>query len=121
MNNNAMVTSPPEDSNNAAATSSPRDPKDIIRTLALPELSAWYHNLIPVERRVCETFIASLSDQERMEAIRACILVFLLSQGKAVPRDFQLAGALGSLAGRDGIIASGTGSGKTLIMVILHL
>ena len=60
----------------------------------------------------------SLAGHQRHNILLACVLVYLLSSGNAVPRVFQLQAVLGSFAG-DGII--GTGSGKPLIMIILLL
>jgi superfamily II DNA helicase RecQ len=48
-------------------------------------------------------------------------MIFMLSDGKMVPRQPQLVGALATLAGRDSKVILGTRSGKTLIMVLPHL
>jgi replicative superfamily II helicase len=63
----------------------------------------------------------NLSNDQRVEVLRACLLVYKLSNGRAIPREFQLQVVLQSLTSRDCVVSSGTGSGKTLIMIILLL
>ena len=92
----------------------------LIRTMALDDLTALFLELIPADLQPTEDFLRPLLDHETRAVCLACILVFLISRGTVVPRRFQLEAVLGSLAG-DGIIAAGTGSGKTLIMIILLL
>lgn len=53
-----------------------------------------------------------------LDALRACLLVFSVSDGRVVPREFQLTSGLEAFWGKHTIINAGTGSGKTLSMVI---
>jgi hypothetical protein len=66
-------------------------------------------------------FIHSLTTIEQEEVLGACLMIFILSDGKMVPRQPQLVGALATLGGHDSKVILGTGSGKTLIMVLPHL
>ena len=92
-----------------------------ICALRLDDLEKLFLDLILPDLRPPDDFLAPLSVKARRWALLGCILVFLLSHGKIVPRTFQLEAVLGSMENRDGIISSGTGSGKTLIMVMLQL
>ena len=42
----------------------------------------------------------------------------MVTNGKKIPREFQLEAVLALLSGRDSLIDAGTGSGKTLCMVL---
>ncbi|KAG1884571.1 hypothetical protein F4604DRAFT_1508369, partial [Suillus subluteus] len=50
--------------------------------------------------------------------LRACLIVFVLTATAIVPRQFQLEAVLATLNGQDTIITAGTGSGKTLCIII---
>ncbi|KAG1893191.1 uncharacterized protein F5891DRAFT_963388 [Suillus fuscotomentosus] len=53
-----------------------------------------------------------------MDALRACLIVFVLTATIIVPRQFQLEAVLATLNGQDSVITAGTGSGKTLCIII---
>ncbi|KAF9222955.1 hypothetical protein BS17DRAFT_659433, partial [Gyrodon lividus] len=61
------------------------------------------------------------SDQEQVDALRACLIVYLLTSNTIIPRAFQLEASLAILSGRDTLITAGTGSGKTLCLRIRAL
>jgi Lhr-like helicase len=63
----------------------------------------------------------SFSNAIKADLLRACLLVFFLSLGKMVSRDFQLEAIAHSLTGHDELVTAATGSGKTLIMTALSL
>ncbi|KAG2063054.1 hypothetical protein BDR04DRAFT_940703, partial [Suillus decipiens] len=50
--------------------------------------------------------------------LRACLIVYVLTATTIVPRQVQLESALATLNGRDNLITAGTGSGKTLCIII---
>ncbi|KAG1719435.1 uncharacterized protein EDB91DRAFT_1032446, partial [Suillus paluster] len=50
--------------------------------------------------------------------LRACLIIYVLTATVMVPRQFQLKAMLTTLNGRDSIITAGTGSGKTLCIII---
>ncbi len=64
------------------------------------------------------TFMATLSDQDQITAYRACLLVYVASRAKIVPRAGQIQAALCSIHGKDSIVIAPTGWGKTLCIVI---
>ena len=68
--------------------------------------------------RVPWTFVNTLEERDVIDALRACVIIHILSGGKIVPREFQLEMTLSVLHGRDIVIAAGTGSGKTLCIII---
>ncbi|KIK77960.1 hypothetical protein PAXRUDRAFT_114466, partial [Paxillus rubicundulus Ve08.2h10] len=49
---------------------------------------------------------------------QACIIVYVLSSRTIVPHTFQLQASLAILKGHDTITTAGTGSGKTLCLLI---
>ncbi|KAJ7686877.1 hypothetical protein B0H14DRAFT_2171129, partial [Mycena olivaceomarginata] len=53
--------------------------------------------------------------------LRACILVFIASNKRMVPRQYQLEASNATAHGLDCTVNSGTGSGKTLCQIILNL
>ncbi|KIK99490.1 hypothetical protein PAXRUDRAFT_49542, partial [Paxillus rubicundulus Ve08.2h10] len=49
---------------------------------------------------------------------QACVIVYILSRTMIIPCDFQLQACLVILNGCDSVITTGTGSGKTLCILI---
>jgi hypothetical protein len=92
-----------------------------IREIPLEQLQAMVGELVPLELMPSADFIHALSPNERTDVLRACLIVFVLSESTMVPRQLQLQAALAELAGFDSILISGTGSGKTLAMAIPHI
>src|ERR1700683_4304767 len=66
-------------------------------------------------------FINALSLSERTDVFKACLIIFVLNDCTMVPRQLQLWAALTELAGFYSTLISGTGSRKTLAMVIPHI
>jgi len=92
-----------------------------ILALTLEELELEAPRIIPQYQLPSDEFIGTLNVKQKMDVLRGCLLVYVLSKGKAVPRDFQLQTCLGPLDGRDTVLCSGTGSGKTLVLILLLL
>jgi len=99
--------------------------------LTLPGTHAYIWSLKPAEAKFhCYTLTAgheevlewinSLdSDKDRyLDALRAFLLVFSVTDGQIVPRQFQLSAGLAAHWGKNSIVNAGTGSGKTLSMAI---
>ena len=63
-------------------------------------------------------WVSSLDPDPCLDALRACLLVFSVSDGRVVPREFQLTAGLAAFRRKHAIVNAGTGSGKTLSMVI---
>lgn len=79
--------------------------------------------LLPIPRQMMGDclpvdYLATLSVQDRLDALRACLMIYALSSNTIIPRIFQLQASLTILNGRDTMITTGTGSGKTLCLLI---
>jgi ATP-dependent helicase YprA (DUF1998 family) len=71
-----------------------------------------------IQNRLPTEYLATLSDNAKVDALRACLIIWVLTRGAVVPRVFQLQASLAMLQQRDSIIMAGTGSGKTLCLLI---
>ena len=69
-------------------------------------------NKLPVD------YLTTLTENDRTDALRACLVVFIITRFTIVPCVFQLKASLAILNGLDSIITAGTGSGKTLCLFI---
>lgn len=84
------------------------DDEDILRiatTIIRPDS-------LPVE------YLQSLPINDLALSLRACLAVYTITLGKFLPRVFQLQATLETMRGRDSIVIAGTGSGKTMCIVI---
>ena len=89
-----------------------------VQTLTPGQLLDFAQKFIPQERMPDVAFMASLSPSETADALLACALVWTLSNGSEVPREFQLKAGLAAVSGWDTVVRARTGSGKTLAMAI---
>jgi ATP-dependent helicase YprA (DUF1998 family) len=89
-----------------------------IRALPVDKLPDYTRNVIPNDRMPSPAFMESLSPSETTDTLLACLLVWTLSGGTEVPREFQITASLAAISGKDSVVKAGTGSGKTLAMVI---
>ncbi|KAJ7786721.1 P-loop containing nucleoside triphosphate hydrolase protein [Mycena olivaceomarginata] len=86
----------------------------------LPELRFLAYDLLPSDT-LPHAYLDSLSDLHATIALKACLLVYFSSQRRVVPRQFQLEASIALSDGRDVVVDSGTGSGKTLCQIIPNL
>ena len=63
-------------------------------------------------------YIQMLNAADKIDALCACLIVHAMTSGKIIPRPFQLQALLALLHGSDTLITAGTGSGKTLCLLI---
>ena len=89
-----------------------------IRDLPAALLKIAFGLLIPNDRAPPASFWAPYNDDERNIGLRACLLVWTVTDTKLVPREFQLEATIAIMSGRDSLIDVGTGYGKTLCMII---
>ncbi|KAJ7222387.1 P-loop containing nucleoside triphosphate hydrolase protein [Mycena pura] len=91
-----------------------------IRQKSLHELSSLANDLLPPDHSF-SALINSLDPTHRTLALKASLLVYFASKCKIVPRQYQLEANNALEDGRDVLIDSGTGSGKTLCQIIPNL
>ena len=87
-----------------------------IQSAPLDFLSQLADNLL--HDRLPRSYQATLSDNEKIDALQACLIIWILTQGTIVPRVFQIQASLAMLQRHDSVITTGTGSGKTLCLLI---
>ncbi|KAK7015680.1 hypothetical protein R3P38DRAFT_2543512 [Favolaschia claudopus] len=91
-----------------------------IRHKPLDDLFALALDIMPCDDLFLD-FINSLDEKHKTLALKASLLVYFASKCKIVPRIFQLEANNALEDGRDVLIDSGTGSGKTLCQIIPNL
>ncbi|KAJ7767332.1 P-loop containing nucleoside triphosphate hydrolase protein [Mycena metata] len=69
-------------------------------------------------RALPPVFMASLTTQERVVVVDAFLYLDFASKGTKAPRELQLRAAIAVKAGEDLLVRSGTGTGKTLAMIL---
>ena len=92
-----------------------------VRVIALATLEAIVNDIIPANLMPSVHFLDSLAPDERSDALKASLIIYVLSGAAMVPRELQLRAALAEIAGFDTSVMSGTGTCKTLIMAIPHI
>ena len=76
---------------------------------ALIQLSSMlFHNRLP------HKYLDMLNDEDKLDALRACLIISFITQGCIILRVFQLQASLEMLHRRDCVVIARTGSGKTL-------
>ncbi|KAG2003761.1 ATP-dependent DNA helicase recQ [Coprinopsis cinerea AmutBmut pab1-1] len=96
------------------------DHLDAARTAKKDQLEAWIALVIP--EFTARGFVEGLDDEKEKEfCLRVTMLVYIASNYSQIPREHQLRAALAFFHKRDSLLYSGTGSGKTLLMVIALL
>jgi hypothetical protein len=88
-----------------------------VRFAPLETLTDIVCTIIKPEHHPPAEFLCRISKSQRLDVLRGCILVHTLSHGMKFPREFQLK----AIDGRDTVVSSATGSGKTMIMILLLL
>ncbi|KAH8993095.1 P-loop containing nucleoside triphosphate hydrolase protein [Lactarius deliciosus] len=86
----------------------------------LPEdmLHSTYETLVPSERRLPATFWAQYDEEKQSIGLRACLLLWVISNFEVLPREFQVTAMIAIMSGQDSLIDVGTGAGKTLCMIL---
>ncbi|KAJ3766263.1 P-loop containing nucleoside triphosphate hydrolase protein [Lentinula raphanica] len=90
-----------------------------IRSLSLEQARSRILDL--PESHVSWTFIASLNQELELVAFKFCLLLWHVTRGSQIPRQIQLECALSVYQRKDTLFVAGTGSGKTLVVILLAL
>lgn len=90
---------------------------DNIRSLTGDSLLSRFQEICS-SKRPGHDFLAKLDTAEQHTVYKCCLLLSTVTKGKKIPREFQLNAVLALLAGKDCLIDAGTGSGKTLCMIL---
>ncbi|KAF8241148.1 hypothetical protein L208DRAFT_11468 [Tricholoma matsutake] len=90
---------------------------DYVRKGPGDEVLALLPNAIDVNR-LLTTYLGELQQDDKITVSRACLLAWAVTRGVQVPRELQLRACLAMYNGRDSLISAGTGSGKTLPIVL---
>jgi len=93
-----------------------RSVTQVVLDYTLQELQQ--HALQDIGNRLPNDYITTLLINDKIDALRACLIVHRLTSGAIVPHIFQLQASLAILNRKDTIITAGTGSGKTLCQLI---
>lgn len=88
-----------------------------IHCLSDSELCGEYQQ-IPVSLGPSGSFLDAALPEDKHTIMRLCLLHYAVSNQTRCPRGFQIDAALALLNGRDCLVDAGTGSGKTLCMVL---
>ncbi|KAF8803590.1 hypothetical protein BYT27DRAFT_7109423 [Phlegmacium glaucopus] len=89
-----------------------------IRDLSPHLLKAAVTTFIPDGLMVPGAFWAGLTESQVAIGYRACLLLWVVSDRRLVPRQFQLEATIAIMEGRDSVIDVGTGSGKTICSIL---
>ena len=92
-----------------------------IRDFPVALLQPAFSVLIPADHGPTAAFWAPYNNKERNIGIRACLLVWTVTNFKLVPQEFQLEATIAIMTGKDLLVDVGTGYGKTLCMIIPSL
>ncbi|KAF8054015.1 P-loop containing nucleoside triphosphate hydrolase protein [Lyophyllum atratum] len=90
---------------------------NIIRSLPDHEIRALVASQIP-QAKFPSAYVEQLEDNDRSTAYRVCLLTWTVTGHEQVPRELQLRAFLAMHHGRDSLVDAGTGSGKTLVIVL---
>ncbi|KAH0826526.1 hypothetical protein J3R83DRAFT_5534 [Lanmaoa asiatica] len=72
-----------------------------------------------INERLPPEFLATLdSDQDRLDVLRACLIISMLTDGRVIPRVFQFKASLAMLHRRHCVMIASTSSGKTICLLI---
>ncbi|KAI0046676.1 P-loop containing nucleoside triphosphate hydrolase protein, partial [Auriscalpium vulgare] len=89
----------------------------------LPDSDLWQYatQLIGSRLEPLDSFLHTLAPSDLAKALRACLLLWTVTNGEKVPRQMQLESVIPVCSRRDSLVNAGTGSGKTICMVLAIL
>ena len=90
----------------------------VLRLLDSDDVNRFAATLLPPQHYPTSQFLSTLSAQDRITALRACLLVYTVTRGRLVPHDLQLEAGLAAENGKETFVIARTGWGKTLCIAI---
>ncbi|KAJ7434401.1 P-loop containing nucleoside triphosphate hydrolase protein [Mycena latifolia] len=94
---------------------------ELVRKLPPTKLEEFASKNIPATLPLATAYIDTLNNEDKAISLRSSILVYVASNGRLVPRQYQLESNNALAHGLDCVVDSGTGSGKTLCQIIPNL
>ena len=64
------------------------------------------------------TFWSGYNEKQVKYGLQSCLMLWISSFSRLVPREFQLRAIISTMSGQDSLTDVGTGNGKTLCMII---
>ncbi len=89
-----------------------------LRNLPKERVQAEFELTIPPELAPSALFWAPYTQDQKITGYRACLLLWEVSSGRLVPREFQLQSTIALTSGKDCLVDVGTGYGKTICMIL---
>ena len=89
-----------------------------IYLLSDQQLEDSVNTLIPIDHALPNAFWDSYNAKQTAIGRRACLLLWIASGSRFIPREFQLKATIAILSGQDSLIDVGTGYGKTFCMIL---
>lgn len=94
---------------------------EVVRKLPDDAVIPYAQQSIPHDRLHPIAFYNSLPSDRRVDAYRATIMVYYLSNKTIIPKTTQLEAALCLVFGQDCVVIAPTGFGKTLVIIMALL
>jgi hypothetical protein len=91
---------------------------DRLRNLPKEQVQAEYDICIPRELQLLASFWECYTADQITIGLRACLLLWAVTSGNFVPREFQLQATIALMSEQDCLVDVGTGYGKTLCMIL---
>ncbi|KAF6759189.1 II DNA helicase [Ephemerocybe angulata] len=77
-----------------------------------------YKAIIPKEKALASSFWDTYTQPQQLIGLKACLAIYVTSDRRIFPREFQLKATMGLCAGKNVLIDVGTGYGKTFCMIL---
>ncbi|KAF5335284.1 hypothetical protein D9611_011743 [Ephemerocybe angulata] len=93
-------------------------PIDVSKLTKMEDIEAAYRTRIPADRRLPDGYWTKHNSRLLALGMKLCLALHTATDGRISPKEFQLDSALALLSGKDSEVDAGTGSGKTICMIL---